>query len=287
MSVIKKYLNPQNDVAFKKIFGTDKNKDILIAMLNAVLKSQLHTPLTHLRFLSPLQEPEAMAKKQSIVDVLCEDAEGSQYIIEMQIAHSKGFEERAQYYASKAFISQLRKGENYHGLKQVIFLAFCNFPIFPAKKHYKSDHITLDNKTGEHDLNKLSFTFVDLAKFERNRTQPVHELSLEEKFYYFLYHATEMGDDELGKLIGKDIILKKAFDELERFGWSDDNIKRYEAEEKRVRDNRAVLLKAIEQGEEKGKKQGIKKGRNAIESLYKQGIITKAQAEDAIRSLEK
>ena len=61
MSLIKKYLNPQNDVAFKRIFGTEKNKDILIAMLNAVLKSQLHTPITQVSFLSPFQEPEALA----------------------------------------------------------------------------------------------------------------------------------------------------------------------------------------------------------------------------------
>lgn len=116
-------------------------------MLNSVLKNQLHTPITQMSFLSPFQGPEALSKKQSIVDVLCEDIDGCQYIIEMQIASAKGFEERAQYYASKAFINQLNKGEDYHDLKEVIFLAFCNFPIFPEKKDFKSEHITLDKKT--------------------------------------------------------------------------------------------------------------------------------------------
>ena len=82
-------------------------------------------------------------------------------------------------------------------------------------------------------MNKISFTFVDLVKFDQNRTKPVHELTLEEKFYYFLRHATEMKDKALNELIGKDTIIKKAFDELERFGWSDQEIKRYEAEDKR------------------------------------------------------
>ena len=112
MSLITKYLNPQNDVAFKRIFGTDKNKDILIAMLNAVLKNQMHTPITRVRFLSPVQEPEVLAKKQSIVDVLCQDSDGCQYIIEMQVASTKGFEARAQYYAAKAFINQLNESNN-------------------------------------------------------------------------------------------------------------------------------------------------------------------------------
>ena len=264
MSLIRKYLNPQNDVAFKRIFGTEKNKDILIAMLNSILKNQLHTPITQVQFLSPVQEPEVLAKKQSIVDVLCRDKDGCQYVIEMQIAHAKGFEERAQYYASKAFTSQLNEGEEYYNLKKVIFLAFCNFPIFPKKRKYKSEHITLDKHTGEHNLDKLSFTFVDLIKFDKKRTKPVHELILEEKFYYFLRHAPEMDDETLHTLIGKDIIIKKAFHELERFGWSEADIRRYEAENKRVRDNRATLLYAkdegIEEGKEIGREEGFKEG---------------------------
>ena len=299
MSLIRKYLNPQNDVAFKRIFGTEQNKDILIAMLNSVLKNQLHTPIRQVSFLSPFQEPEALSKKQSIVDVLCEDIDGCQYIIEMQIASAKGFEERAQYYASKAFINQLNKGEDYHDLKEVIFIAFCNFPIFPRKKDFKSEHITLDKKTRENNLDKLSFTFVDLIKFDKNRTKPVNELTLEEKFYYFLRHAQEMNDQALSKLIGKDIVIKKAFHELERFSWSEEEIKRYEAEDKRVRDNRAVLLQAIDdgikkgkqEGKQEGKKEGLKEGKKkgakaAIEALLSQGTITQEQAESALKRLE-
>jgi len=110
---MKKFLNPKNDVAFKRLFGTDKNKDILITLLNVVLKSQLHRKIVEVIFLSPIQEPKALAKKQSIVDVLCKDEDGCQYIIEMQVADTEGFVERAQYYASKAFISQMNKGEQY------------------------------------------------------------------------------------------------------------------------------------------------------------------------------
>ena len=67
MNLAKKYLNPKNDIAFKRIFGAEKNKDILITMLNAVLKKQLHKPIKQLEFLSPVQEPEVAGSKQSIV----------------------------------------------------------------------------------------------------------------------------------------------------------------------------------------------------------------------------
>ena len=81
--MINKYLNPQNDVAFKRISGHPKNKDILMAMLNEVLKNQLSKPIQHVEFLATIQESETAAKKQSIVDVLCEDQDKRQYIIEM------------------------------------------------------------------------------------------------------------------------------------------------------------------------------------------------------------
>ena len=200
MNLLIKFLNPQNDFVFKKIFGTEKNKDILIAMLNTVLKNQLHRPIKHVEFLSPVQEPDLLAKKQSIVDVLCRDEDGCQYIIEMQIADAGGFEERAQYYASKAFVSQIGKGEAYEDLKEVIFLAFTNFAIFPEKEDYKSEHFTFDKKTMENNLDKISFTFVDLVKFEKECKKPISELTLEEKFYYFLCHASAMDEAQLKAL---------------------------------------------------------------------------------------
>ena len=108
MNITKKYLNPKNDMAFKRIFGTEKNKDILINMLNAVLKSQLHKRIEEIQFLTPIQDPETAGSKQSIVDVLCKDKDGCKYIIEMQVSPVRGFEKRAAYYAAKAFVN-LRK----------------------------------------------------------------------------------------------------------------------------------------------------------------------------------
>ncbi len=101
--MISKFLNPKNDYAFKKIFGTEKNKDILVDFINAILRFEGTEQIKTVVFLSPIQDPEIAAKKQSIVDILCTDQKGQQYIIEMQVAHMAGFEKRAQYYASKAY----------------------------------------------------------------------------------------------------------------------------------------------------------------------------------------
>ncbi len=85
--------------------------------------------------------------KTSIVDILCEDGEGSQSIVEMQVAKTTGFEKRAQFYASKAYASQANVGEEYENLKEVIFLAIADYIMFPDKEGDKSDHVILDKAT--------------------------------------------------------------------------------------------------------------------------------------------
>ncbi len=272
---MQKFLNPRNDVAFKRLFGTEKNSNILITLLNSVLKKQLHRPIINVKFLSPIQEPEILSKKQSIVDVLCEDKDGCQYIIEMQVANTAGFEERAQYYASKAFVNQLNKREEYRTLKEVIFLAFTNFTIFPEKKEYKSEHVTLDIKTHEHDLDKISFTFVDLQKFDKQRPQDIAKLNLEEKFYYFLRHAEETSPEELKQLIGKDKILSQAYSELNKVYWTEEELMQYESDEKAQRDNKAAMDYAKEKGNEEGIEIGIVIGEKRGEKIGVEKLIVK------------
>ncbi len=278
-----KYLDPQNDVAFKRIFGQEQNQDILLSLLNQVLKGQLTEPIKEVRFLSPIQDPEAMAQKQSIVDVLCRDKKGTQYIIEMQVAHNEGFKERAQYYAARAFGSQMKKGGWYQDLKEVIFLAFCNFSLFPKKKDYKSEHIILDRKTHEQDLDRLSFTFIELPKFEKQRTKNIHQLTQEEKFYYFLIHAPHINPEQLKVLTKKDIIMQKAYQELDRFYWTPEELLRYEGEEKRIRDNQSVLDYARQEGEQAGIKlgeqRGIKRGKEEGIKLGEQRGIKRGKEE--------
>jgi len=280
MNLARKYLNPKNDAAFKRIFGTEKNKDILIAMLNAVLKNQLHKPIGQIQFLSPVQEPELAGSKESMVDVLCQDKDGCKYIIEMQISHSDNFKDRAQYYASKAFIAQAKEGDEYYGLKKVIFLAFCDFSIFPKKKHYKSEHMTLDTKTHDRDLEKLSFTFIDLVKFNKQRAKSVENLTKEEKFYYFLCHAPAVKDEELALLM-KDPDMKQAFTQLERFGWSDKELARYEAAAKRDSHYKSTLIYqrkfGIKRGIKIGEERGMKKGTAKVIDLLLASGMTKTE----------
>ena len=246
---ISKFLDPKNDVAFKKIFGTEKNKDILIHFLNDMLVFKEKHPIQDISFLKTIQDPEIASKKTSIVDILCKDTVGNTYIVEMQVAKTKGFEKRAQYYAAKAYSSQVNKGEEYTNLKEVIFLAIADFVMFPDKDHYKSDHIILDKKTYEHDLKDFSFTFLELGKFTKAKEDVT---SLIDKWAFFFKYAEETSESDLQKIIGQDFIIQRAYEELNRFSWNEEELSAYEAVIKKEADYTASMEQKYDEGIEAG-----------------------------------
>ena len=240
-----KFFDPKNDVAFKKIFGTEKNKDILIHFLNDVITFKEEGPIEEVTFLKTSQDPEIAAQKTSIVDILCKDEKGNSYIVEMQVAKERGFEKRAQYYASKAYISQANSGGEYHDLKEVIFLAISDFVMFPEKKRYKSDHVILDKESYENDLKDFSFTFIELPKFAKS----IDQLSnMVEKWCYFFKHADETSEQDLKKLIGHDQIIERAYEELDRFFWNPQELLTYDQAEKYEKAYHASLGQKYDEG---------------------------------------
>ena len=260
--MLSKFLDPKNDVAFKKIFGSEKNKDILIHFLNDVLGFTGNNQIHDVEFLSPIQDPEIASKKQSLVDVLCKDKLGVQYIVEMQVAPAKGFEKRAQYYAAKAYCRQADKGQGeagkYNNLKEIIFIAIADCVLFPEKKEYKSDHVILDKNSYEHDLKDFYFTFIELPKFPKKKGDKLENLV--EKWCYYFKYADETSGEDLERIIGSDLVIRRAYEALAQFNWTEPELLAYEQETKRVWDNQAVMEAALDAATEKATAQGMAKG---------------------------
>lgn len=82
--MLSKFLDPKNDFAFRRIFGSERNKDILIHFLNDIIVFKEASPILDVTFLKTNQNPEIASQKTSIVDILCKDTQGNQYIVEMQ-----------------------------------------------------------------------------------------------------------------------------------------------------------------------------------------------------------
>jgi len=172
--MITQYLNPKNNFVFWQIFGTEKNKEVLILFLNDILEYKDSKKIVEVEFLPTSQDPEIAVYRQSIVDVLCKDKIGTQFIVEMQINSHKGFEKRAQFYAARAYSRQILTEDEDHKemavyakLQGVIFIAVSNFIMFPDKNEWKSTHRILDTKTYANDLKDFCFKFLELPKFKK------------------------------------------------------------------------------------------------------------------------
>jgi predicted transposase/invertase (TIGR01784 family) len=257
MSLIARFLDPKNDFAFKQVFGTKKHKGILIPFLNDVLKLTGEHIITDVQFLTPIQDPEIAAKKQSIVDVLCKDESGRQFIIEMQVAKTTGFKERAIFYASKAYVNQMVKGGQYEHLKEVIFIAIIDYELFPNKVNYHSTHRLYDQDTHEHDLSGLRFEFLELPRFKKNLDDIT---TMVEKWCYYFKYAPETTLEELERLVGSDEVIKEAYQALDSASWTEDELRLYEQETKSENDALSMLRQAELEGIEKGREEGIEKG---------------------------
>jgi predicted transposase/invertase (TIGR01784 family) len=262
--MLSKFLDPKNDIAFKKIFGNEKNKDILIHFLNDMLKFKERKPITEVTFLNTVQDPLIAARKTSVVDIMCKDELGNSYIVEMQITKERGFIKRSQYYAAKAYCSQLGVKGKYKDLKEIIFLAIADFTMFPNKANYKSDHITLDKNSHENDLKDFSYTFLELEKFN----VPIGQLkTMTEKWAYFFKHAEETNQEDLNNIIGSDLIIKKAYEELDHFYWNEKELQDYEAANKKAMDYEAAMDQKYDEGKTEGKNEG--KAEEKIETAKK------------------
>ena len=251
--MLSKFLDPKNDVAFRKIFGSERNKDILIHFINDILVFKESAPIVDVTFLKTNQDPEIATKKTSIVDVLCQDEKGNKYIVEMQVAKEKGFEKRAQYYAAKAYSNQADIGEQYENLKEIVFIAISDFIMFKDKPGFKSDHVILDRNSHEHDLKDFSFTFLELPKFKKTKDQLEN---ITDKWMYFFKACTETSPDDLAKIVGSDAIMERAYHELDRYYWDEIELRTYEQTEKYEHCYNASIRQAIDEGIEKGIEKG-------------------------------
>ncbi len=245
-----RYLDPKNDLAFKKVFGAEKHKRIPIDFLNAVFHLENEDKIIDLEFLNTKQPPEIEARKESIVDVIVRDQKGTKYIVEMQVAKIAGFEKRAQYYAAKTYCAHFGRGGEYQDLKKVIFLAITDYVMFPQKSHYKSDHVILDNATHEHDLKDFWFTFVELPKFTKTLKQLE---TIEDQWYYFLKHADESSN--IAEVLAHHPEIKEAYAILDRYHWTENELQWYEKIIMNTADAKGMLDAAKNEGHQEGRQE--------------------------------
>lgn len=247
-----RFVNPKNDVAFKKIFGSEDKTHVLISFLNAVLGLTDDKEIQHVTLLNPYQTPKLETLKMTILDIQATDKRGITYIIEMQIEHVAGAKKRFMYYTTKAYSSQIKRGEDYPKLNQVIFIGILDFVLFEREKNkdYLSRHQILNVQTHEQELEDLEFTFIELPKFKLAEDEVS---TLLEKWVYFIKHAKDL---EVVPPHVDDEALQTAYETAEQFGWTSADLEAYEYRGIKIQDERGALELAEWRGEQRGETRG-------------------------------
>ena len=240
--MIDKFADPKNDFVFKKLFG---DKDILANFINKVLPSK---HVKNVEYVPANIEPEIRSKKQSIIDVLCTDENGSKYIVEMQSAKEKGFEKRAVYYASKTYGTQKGKGGKYSELLEVVLTSITDCAVLPESESYFSTHTARDTLASEHDL--TPFTFIELPKYKSHESPQGAE-----EWVDLLKAASKRKATDTSSPT-----IKRAYERLEFTNWSDQDLLDYEAYENVLLDYQARLDQVLDEGEAKGVARGKAEG---------------------------
>ena len=121
-------INPKVDIAFKKLFGSEENKDILLSFINSILPR--HEQIKEIYLQNPYNLPDYVAGKLSILYIKATDENGKLYDIEMQVGEQGFYGKRALYYWGKAFTGQIESGEIYSKLKKTIMISVLDFNFF-------------------------------------------------------------------------------------------------------------------------------------------------------------
>ncbi|MGE5343066.1 MAG: Rpn family recombination-promoting nuclease/putative transposase [Candidatus Omnitrophota bacterium] len=247
-----KFVDPRNDVAFKKIFGNENKKEILISFLNNILNfSGTSKEIIDITIKNPYQVPRLKGLKESILDIMAIDKRGIHYIVEMQVIHTHALDKRILYYTSKAYYQQLEKAEDYPRLNQVIFLGFLDFIFFENNPNYASRHLILDEETKENHFQDFELNFVELPKFTKTLDQLQN---VKDKWIYFVKNAVDL--EMIPKEMEEPKEIREAFEVANRYGWTKEELDIYDYVGMHIQDERGRVIYAQMEGERKGKIEG-------------------------------
>ena len=242
-----KFADPKNDIAFKKIFGDENHKEVLISFLNSVLDFKDDKTIIDVELTNPYQLPDIKELKETILDIKATNKNNDTFIVEMQKKNNGNFEKRSLYYTSKAYVSQIDKAIDYEKLKKVYYIALVDFNIFD-NNNFLSKHLIINQETTKQDLKDFEFNFIELKKF--NLELPACDTIIK-KWIYFINNASSL--DMIPAELENIKEFKTAFDTANKFSWNKKELEVYDYISLKEADDINALITAEKKGIEKEK----------------------------------
>ena len=268
-----RYLDPRNDIVFKRIFG--EHPKILRSFLNAVLPLPEDGQILSLEYLTPEQVPQLPTLKNTIVDVRCQDQQGRQFIVEMQINWTSAFLQCVLFNASKAYVRQLEKKEAYELLQPVIGLAMLDAVFDHETSDFYHDYRMVKYGQPEKQIEGLQLVFIELPKF---RPEKLHK-PLRRAWLRFLKETgdvqTTAAAEELASAAPE---LKEALDLAAESAFSPGELEAYDRYWDVVRTEKTLLNGKTREAREEGRAEGRVEGRAEGMAEARAAIISKLMA---------
>ena len=258
------FINPKIDFAFKKIFGSEDSKDILISFLNSLIY-EAKPVIQNLEILNPYVAPKIRGLKDTYLDIKAkiidrETNEQRTVIIEMQVLNVEGFEKRILYNAAKSYSIQLTTGQGYNLLNPVIaltitdFVMFADLPTVTSRFVLKEKDFLID-----YPIYDIELIFVELPKFKKELAALE---TIIDKWLFFLNNARKLQD--VPSSMDNIPEIKKAFYIANQANLNLDELEEQEKSEIFIQDQRGAITKAaresLEQGRQEGRQEGLEEG---------------------------
>jgi predicted transposase/invertase (TIGR01784 family) len=269
-----KYINPFTDFGFKKIFGEEASKPLLIDFLNALLP--LHNKIIDLTFKNTEQLGQTDADRRAIYDIYCENENGEKFIVELQKAKQNYFKERTIYYSTFPIREQAEKGDWNYNLKAVYCVGILDFTFDDYENEPEKSEVVhtikLKNQSGKTFYDKLTYIYLEMPNFN------LAESALRTRLDKWLYFIKNLEDFQTIPAIFKDEVFTQAFEKAELAKFNQPELESYEYSLKSFRDNKATFDYATEtafdEGKLEGKMEGKLEGKLEVAKALKQNGVS-------------
>jgi len=260
------FVNPFTDFGFKKIFGSEESKPLLISFLNDLLP--LKNKIISLEFKNIEKLGLLEEDRRAIFDIYCRDEKNQEFIVELQRAKQEHFQDRAAYYASFLIQDQAKKGKWDFDTLPIYFIGILDFSLasFSDDNYLHFGQIT-DIHSQKVMFEKLNFIYIEMAKFKKAESELSGHL---EWWLYFLRELVTF--DEVPTEFQGDII-ENAFELAKLANMSYEDRHAYELSLKYYRDFINVIDTAKKEAREEGKEEGEKKGKREAAKVLKENNI--------------
>jgi len=275
-----KYINFFTDFGFKKLFGSEPNKDLLIDFLNELLKGR-EKPIKTLTFKKTEHLGASELDRKAIFDLYCESETGERFIVELQKAKQKFFKDRSIFYATFPIQEQAERGDWDFKLKAVYTIGILDFVFDEDKDDEKFfyDVRLTEQETKKVFCDKLIFLYLEMPKF--NKT----EKELETRFDKWMFAIKNLSRlEEIPGTLREDV-FERFFEIAEIAHMDDDERSNYESSLKYYRDMNNVVATAKGEGWEEGREQGIEQGKAEGKEEVALNCLKQGMASDVISQI--